>query len=334
MIPIQRYLAQRRALHTIALAAVPAALVSVAALAPAQAAAAHDAKGRAPAGSTARIQVLLNNPVHGTVNLPRGTFLVRPGLTLPGGERIVGHHTTLKVAPRSGNYLAVLTGATAATDLSGLTITGVTVDQNAAANPIGSVQPLYHGQPRFVILVTAGSGITITRDSFTGSDNVNTIVTGTATRDVLISHDVFRTVNAPVHDHSTVYTSGVATTISDNRFAGTAMQHSAAIEVHGTGATITGNHVHGYYRGANIVCSQTTFRDNKVTGAASPVDLWSVTAPGLHQVRITHNTLGRNLRYWARLLGGLPPPAYTRPVIEDSSSTFPFRQITIVGNRG
>src|SRR5579862_1186810 len=198
-----RRAAPRRMLHTIAASALPGALLSVVALAPAQAATAHVAHARAAtmpsAGATARIQGLLNKPVHGRVNLPRGTFLVRPVLKLPGGERVVGHHTTLEVAARSGNYLAMLTGATPATDLSGLTITGVTFDQNAAANPLSNVQTVYHGQPRFVILVTAGSRITITRDSFTGSDNLNTIVTGTATRDVMISHNVFRTVNTPVH---------------------------------------------------------------------------------------------------------------------------------------
>ena len=50
--------------------------------------------------------------------------------------------------------------------------------------------------------------------------------------------------------------------------------YSAAIEVHGDRVRITGNHVSGYFRGANIVASDATFTGNHVSGAGSPVDLW------------------------------------------------------------
>ena len=240
--------------------------------------------------------------MHDTVNLPRGTFAVRPTLRLHQGERIVGHQTTLTVAAGSGNYVAMLTGASSTTDLSGLTITGVTFNQNAAGNPIRSVHALYSGQPRFVVLISAG-------------------------------YNVFHSVNTPVHDHSSIYTSGVDTTIRNNSLSGTPMAHSAAIEVHGQDANIVGNHIRGYYRGINIVCSRTTFSHNDVVGALNPVGLWSVVAPGLATVALTHNTLNRNLAYWARLLGSVPPPAYARQVIWDSTSSFPFTAITVHDNR-
>jgi hypothetical protein len=287
-----------------------------------------------PAAATARIQALLDSPVNNTVNLPHGTFVIRPTLRLHQGERIIGHQTTLTVAAGSGNYAALLAGASPTTDLSGLTITGVTFNQNAAANPIRSTHALYDGQPRFVVLISLGSHITITGNRFTGTDNVNTIVTGQATRDVTISNNVFRTINTPVHDHSSIYTSGTTTTIRNNSLLGTRLYHSAAIEVHGQDADIVGNHVRGYYRGANIACSQTTFSHNEIRGALNPVDLWSIAAPGLSSVAVTHNTLNRNLAYWARLLGSVPPAAYTRQVIRDSSSSFPFRGIRIAGNSG
>jgi hypothetical protein len=288
----------------------------------------------APAVATARIQALLDSPVNNTVNLPRGTFAIRPTLRLHQGERIVGHQTTLTVAAGSGNYAALLAGASPATDLSGLTITGVTFNQNAAANPIRSVHALYAGQPRFVVLISLGSHITITGNRFTGADNVNTIVTGQATRDVTISNNVFRTINTPVHDHSSIYTSGITTTIRNNSLSGTKLYHSAAIEVHGQDVDIAGNHVRGYYRGVNIASSRTTFSHNEIRGALNPVDLWSIVAPGLSSVAVTHNTLNRNLAYWARLLGSVPSAAYTREVIRDSSSSFPFRGIRIAGNSG
>jgi hypothetical protein len=287
--------------------------------------------------ATARIQALLDNPVNGVVNLPSGTFTIRPALRLKQAETIIGHHTTLKVAAHSGNYAAVMAGASPGTDLSGLTIKGVTFDQNAAGNPIANVQALYHGQPRFVILAVRGAGITIARNSFLHTNNVDTIVTGSATSQVTISGNSFAGLNAPMHDHSTVYTAGTGTTISNNTFTGSAMYDSAAIEVHGDQVGVTGNKVTGYFRAANIVSNDTTFSHNTVTGAGNPVDLWSVVAPGLHDVAVTGNVLNRDLPYWARVLArrGLPmrPPQETRQVIKDATSAFPMSQITIRGNR-
>ncbi len=312
------------------------------AMAPAALGATSSAGATAATGAiatdTARIQSLLDRPASGRVNLPSGTFTVRPTLRLSHGETIIGHHTTLKIASHSGNYAAMLTGTTEATDLSGLTITGVTFDQNSAGNPITSVPGLYTGQPRFVLTIVFGSGITITGNRFINTNNVNTLVTGGATRYVKISGNAFYATNSPSHDHSSIYTSGTSTVITGNSFAGVAMYNSAAIEVHGDRATISGNLVRGYYRGANIVCTHTTFSHNTVLGAASPVSLWSVVAPGLSNVAVTNNTLNRDLPYWAGVLRqlGLPMPAarYTQKVIRQASSTFPFSHITVRANRG
>jgi hypothetical protein len=318
-----------RICQTIALAVAGLAAVPVLGVTgPARAATAGD--------STARIQAMLDNPVNGVVNLPRGTFTIRPVLRLEQAETIIGHHTTLKVAAHSGNYAAVLAGASAGTDLSGLTIMGVTFDQNSAGNPIANVQALYHGQPRFVILAVRGAGITIIHDSFLHANNVDTVVTGSATSQVTISGNSFAGLNAPMHDHSTIYTSGTGTTISGNTFTGSAMYDSAAIEVHGDQASVTGNKVTGYFRAANIVAGDTTFSRNTVTGAGNPVDLWSVVAPGLHDVAVTGNVLNINLPYWAQVIGQMglpmPPSSETQQVIRDATSTYPFQNITVSGN--
>jgi len=286
--------------------------------------------------ATARIQALLDNPVNGVVNLPSGTFTIRPALRLQQAETIIGHNTTLTVAASSGDYAAVLQGASPGTNLSGLSITGVTFNQNASADPIRNVQALYHGQPRFVILLSNGTGISITNNKFLNTNNVDTVVTGSATRDVTISGNEFMAINTPGHDHSSIYTSGTGTIIRNNTFTGTAMYDSAAIEVHGDRVSITGNRVRGYYKAANIVSSDTTFSGNQVIGAANPVDLWSTVSPGLHDVTVTGNVLNRNLSYWAQLLqqlgGQIPAVRYTQQVIRDATSTFPFSRITIRGN--
>jgi hypothetical protein len=83
---------------------------------------------------------------------------------------------------------------------------------------------------------------------------------------VTISGNYFQAFNTPRHDHSSIYTSGVYTTISNNRFVGDTI-YSAAIEVHGSQVTVTGNQIRGYYRGVNIVSSDTTFKGNGAGGA-------------------------------------------------------------------
>ena len=227
-------------------------------------------------------------------------------------------------------------GATPATDLSGLAITGVTFNQNPAGNPIHSVKGLYQGAPRFIVLISSGTGIKITNDKFANADNVNTIVTGSATSDVTISHNAFsKTIDAPLHDHSSIYTSGIGTVISNNTFTGRAA-YACAIEVHGDKATITGNRISGYYKAANIAASDTTFRGNHVSRAANPIDLWSIAPAATRNVTITGNTLNRDLPHWKNVLAGLgrsmPAPKYTKPVIREATSTLPFHNITIHSN--
>jgi hypothetical protein len=296
--------------------------------------AAAQATVKTTADSTAQIQALLNHPVSGVVNLPAGAFTISPSLQLNQGERIVGHNTTLTVAASSGDYVAVLTGATLTTDLSGLSITGVTFDQNAAGDPVTNVQKLYNGEPRFVIRIPTGSDISITGDKFLNTNNINTIATGGATGNVTISGNQFTGVSLPWHDHSSIYTSGTGATITNNTFTGS--HDITAIEAHGDQATITGNTISGFYRGVNIVASDTTFTQNTITGALGPVELWSTVAPGLHNITVTANTLGQDLAGWASYLKTvaipMPTGVPTQQVFQAPTSTFPFSQITISGN--
>ncbi|RAG85776.1 hypothetical protein DN069_09720 [Streptacidiphilus pinicola] len=295
---------------------------------------------------TAYIQQLLDNPVGNVVNLPyrppSNPFIIRPGLTIPRGEVISGNGTTLRVMSGYGNYRAVLT-APASSDLSGLTIKGVDFDQNSAGNPIsgmcastGSQNCLSPASPRFVLAVLSGTGITITQDTFTGTNNTNTVVTGGGTHNVILSYNTFSTVDSPWHDHSSVYTSGTNTEIYGNTFNGNAAV-AAAVEVHGDQVNVSANKISGYYRGFNIVASDTVLSNNTVYAAANVVDLFSVTAPSLHNVAITQNSIQLNLPYWRPVMQSLgramPAPQYTQFVIYDAASTYPFAAISITGNK-
>lgn len=288
------------------------------------------------------IQQLLNNPQNGVVDLPyrpsSAPFIIRPGLTIPRGEVINGHGTTLKVKDNYGDYRAILT-APATTDLSGLKITGIVFDQNASGNPIStsncSSSCLSSTSPRFVLALLSGTGITITQDMFINTNNTNTVVTGSSTRDVTLSYSTFSTVNTPWHDHSSVYTSGTNTVIYGNTFNGNASL-AAAIEVHGDKANIQNNTINDYYRGTNIVASNTTFSNNTVYRAANVIDLWSTVAPGLHDVTIAQNRIQLDLAHWAQVMKSLgramPERQYTQFVIYDAVSTYPFTRISIQNN--
>lgn len=341
MYEIRKYLSEHfpvRPAIRMAAVAVPLAAAMTATMAAAPPAHAAGTRGTATALATARIQHLLDSPVNGNVRLPSGTFNVRPGLHLYRGVQITGHNTTLRVATGSGDYRALLTGATPTTDLSGLSITGVTFDQNTAQNPVRKSSALFHGQPRWVIVMQAGSHMSIRGNRFVGTDGLNSIVTGGATKDVTITGNEFSVTNVRGHDHSTIYTDGVRTTVTANRFHGASLFDSAAVETHGSYVSIKGNRISGYYRGTNIVSSSTTFSGNKVIAAGNPVALWSMVPPGLTQVTVIGNRLNRDLPHWQRVyahFGSVFPSArYTQMVIRNPTSTYPFHDIVVSGNHG
>ena len=277
---------------------------------------------------TTQIQSLLDHPVNGTVELPRGVFTVTPTLRLHHSAAIVGHDTTLRVAAQTGNYYAMLTADTPGRDLSGLKITGVTFDQNAPNNPVEK-STLFNGYPRFAIFLYVGSGIEITGNSFINSDNLNTVVTGARVTKSTISHNRFETFDIAKHDHSSVYLHSTEITVANNVFIGNSV-YGAAVDTHGENIRILNNSISGYYRGMNVVSSNTLVANNTVSMAVNVIDLWSVANEGpLHDVTIKDNTLYPAVDYWLAFLNLKVPALYTTPVIYDYTSTMPFDRITV-----
>ena len=140
-----------------------------------------------------------------------------------------------------------------------------------------------------------------------------------------------------MHDHSSIYTSGVGAVISNNTFTGHAA-YACAIEVHNDRASITGNRIKGYYKAANIGASDTTFRGNHVYRAANPVDVWSIAPSATRNVTITDNVLNRDRHYWRNVLASIgrkmPTAKYTQQVIREATSTLPFYNIIVHSNHG
>lgn len=221
----------------------------------------------------------------------------------------------LKVKDGNGDFKAVLGGLTAAADLSGLTITGLTIDQNRSGNPVSSVKSLYtHGAQRFCLYVGAGAGITVQGCRFTGVDSLNVLyIGGAAMRDVRVQDcDVDALGESPArHDHSTFYLSADGLTVTGNRLRGVPGSHGAAtaIETHGPNQVVTGNRVDGYRTGLIITgitglgSTGVVVAHNTVSGALLGVQLWSYAGPrgGLRDVVVADNTVELDRDPW---LGG------------------------------
>ena len=283
----------------------------------------------AVAQTTAMVQSLFNNPVNGEVRLPQGKLTVAPTLRLPRGLKIIGNKTVFALAAGSGDYYSMLMGTLPSTDLSGLSISGVTFDQSAALNPV-TVYSLYHGSPRFAVAVFRGTGISITGSTFLGADNLNTVLVGSVATRITISNNTFQTIDPALHDHSSIYTHSNDVTITGNTFTGSNI-YGAAIETHGDRATVTGNKIQGYYRATNLTSNDTLFAGNTVTDGVNIADLWSLG--GLSNVVVRDNVMTRsNWTAWVQILHHSIPAEFRQLVIYDPTTPTGFRNITITNN--
>ena len=125
--------------------------------------------------------------------------------------------------------------------------------------------------------------------------------------------------------------------ITHNTLTGQSMFGAAAIEVHGDGSQLLHQAAPGGYPGEwNVVASHTSFTVTLLTGALNPVDLWSVTAPRLSDVRVTGNRLGRNLKFWKSVYQahGRSLLAVYGMAMRHESSGSGFHTVVVGGNEG
>lgn len=310
---------------------------------------------------TAAIQEALDAvPATGaTVHLPAGTYLVSItegnealtiALTLPRkGITITGagiDATTVKLASGQPDYKAILSDATAngTTDLSGLTVRGLTFDQNSAGNVITDVAPesalFAGGKSRFVIRANTGSRITVAECRFTNCDNVNTVAANsTNAHYVTVRNCTFDATGAhsPKHDHSSIYTHASKVEIAGNTFVGGGISATTAIETHGDTQTVRGNRSVGYFCFANItgvsVSSIGIVVDGNIArGVGTGIVLWSRTYTGnnsgygMEDVLIQGNTIEVDLDAWAAVV------SYKCGVSLDAGGTLPVHNVFIRDN--
>ena len=220
----------------------------------------------------------------------------------------------IKVKDGNGDFRAILGGTKPGTDLSQLTVSGLTFDQNSAGNPVGNVKSLYvSGSQRFCIYVGAGSGITVRDCRFTNVDSCNVVYIGSPTmKDVRVQDCDFDAIGTSrdAHDHSSIYLSADGLTVTGNRFRGVLGGNGAttAIETHGSSQVVTGNRVESYLIGMNITgvtpigSAGVVVSQNTVRNARLGVQLWSYAGAkgGLRDVTVTDNTIHLNRDPWIR----------------------------------
>lgn len=299
----------------------------------------YGAIGDGVANDTAAVQAAI--AAAATSGLPvklSGVYrLVKPAgknhfLTVQAGLHIVGPGT-LKVTDAAGDYFAVMTGATGATDLSRVILDGITVDENIANNPVTS----FDNNPRYAFFAAVGRNIEIRNCTFKNIDSINTVsLNGVSVYDARIQDNDFLNIgqSANLHDHSTIYFHGEGVIITGNLFVGVLGGNGAttAIETHGTNQTVVSNQVRNFYAGANITGVSEKRSDN-ITVASNVfeevcigIDIWSRTT-GIKSAKIINNQIRINRDAWIRSTSD-----YARGIMIDPLSTSMIDDLSIIGN--
>jgi hypothetical protein len=243
------------------------------------------------------------------VTLPPGKDYI---LGVSANQTLYGEGgAVIQVKAGTGDYRSVFAGSTKGTDLSGLTIRNLTIDQNTPNNQVTDSTALFAGYPRYAVYVAVGTGVTIERCTFTNVDSVNTLaIAGATVEDVRIQDNEFRVIGSSMraHDHSTIYTSAQGQTITGNVFKGVAGGLSArtAIETHGGRQIVSNNRVSDYYCAMNITGvahagnSGVIVSNNNVANVMIGIHLWSYAGRngGLKNCDVSHNVVTLDPYAW------------------------------------
>lgn len=262
------------------------------------------------------IQACINAaPSGSTVYFPPGIYPVSindttnclhipaQGLTLLGAEGLDA--SVIKLMNTQGNYYSIITdqpigsgpsGAGSVTNISGLVMRYLTIDQNDTNNPISdrsfATGPLFNtypaggGYPRLAVRAYNGFDGLIEHCHFTNIDSVNTVALNSSTGvgRWTVRENLFTNIGrGAAHDHSTIYFSGVDITVDHNRFYGIGPSAIVAVELHGSGQMVTNNIIDKMYGGCNITgavaatagSKRQLITGNVMTGMGCGVALWS-----------------------------------------------------------
>ncbi|MEF3310809.1 glycosyl hydrolase family 28-related protein [Paenibacillus sp. GYB004] len=246
------------------------------------------------------------------VFFPAGTYIVSPTRTtrivLHSGIRLTGSHAAvIRVKNNAGDYETIFGPATNNTYIENVSISNLTIDQNASNNTTCNVTVADNGSRQYAIAIYRFQHVIVDNVRFVSICGINAVtLNGDGSKFAVVRDCFFRFVRArgqANYDNSAVYFNCENHAALGNVFlAEIAEKAYGAIETHNGLAVIANNVSEGYVTGVNVVSqSQNTAvtRDNSditVTGntfskAAHGVRLWSITGKTLHNVNITNNTI-------------------------------------------
>ena len=270
-----------------------------------------------PAGKDHLLEVAANQVLHGDPN------------------------SVIQVKAGTGNYRSVFAGASVSTDLSGLVIDRLTIDQNSADNPLTNKATLLAGFPRYAICAGSGTGIVVRRCRFRDVDSLNTVVvSGPNVSDVRIEDNIFELVgdSAEQHDHSTIYVTATGQVVTGNVFTGVrgGLGATTAIETHGAMQVVTGNRVRDYFAGMNITgvakagSRGVVVANNVLSGVMIGIALWSYAGGngGLEDCAVSHNTIIIDRDPWL----GFGASAFPAGIMISPTNTATIQDLLLHGN--
>ena len=261
----------------------------------------HGAKGDGATDDTQSLAALFADVCAaggGTIYFPTGTYIIDPGSSsIPICSNLVVQGTgTLRVKPDSGNYRYIFANPPG-TVADNLTFTGLTIDQNTAANTTATIsvddtRTLQHVWQEF-----GGRNVHFEnlRLYVCGVNPID--VNGVTVSGVYIARNyiVFqKRPGQPEFDNSTIYIDGDDFHVSDNTFISTASDAArTAIEVHTGSGSVTGNTITSYQAGMNLVnLHDASATGNHIRNAGQGISLWSSTS--VNAVTVQGNTVSVN----------------------------------------
>ena len=208
----------------------------------------------------------------------------------------------------SDPYTSVFTSG--ATDVSGLELSGLTIDHNVAGNGLISEADCLTSA-RATLIVQNGTSVRVHHNHILNSSAVNNIVlNGMSVSAFSVTDNLFTVIgddpNHIAHDASVIYVHATDGVVARNTIVSAGVDTPAAItaiEVHGSRIIVSDNVITDFRVGANITgifesdSQNLLVRGNSISGAAAGIVLWSdahgahITGYGLDGVDVSHNLI-------------------------------------------
>lgn len=230
---------------------------------------------------------------HANVNLPNGTYIVKPRsnkimFDVPSGCNLKGTRASvIKVASSAGGYNVIFGQFSTGSPVVNASLSGFAIDQNVAGNINNEVAL---GNAKLAVGIFNFNGISIDGVTFIDACGINTVSLNGATSNKasVRNCDFFWKWGSSVsYDNSALYFNCDDHTADNNKFYGKVGESFGAIETHNGRSIISGNFSSGYATICNIVntsaapasgdASRIKVFGNVAEDCQLGIRLWSIT---------------------------------------------------------